>query len=737
MINPRDFKKQFKRLVLSPVSGMTWEDKLEFLRGYLRELEARKNPEDESTDLAPAIEVVPFEPGRRPIDEALGAGHGASENAAYLSTAPCAAPTDELWILYHLKDLYAYVAPFDRPVEVRMSIALLPHVPHVPHGQEKPNVVPGLDSILVPPQTVSGAAYPVPALEDASYGDFYKGVYAVAIAPEMLLPRAPGAPAEAGYDWSEMDASVRARTPDGKDPFTFANLFHQKVRVTLALHTDGEVASRDHIDVELYDTGRFGSLYGRLLDGLVAADTAAQARALGLPDLHVGYHPWFPVLTIGTDKAMLYLHAIHQDLGEQRRNLPDPSWLVRVGLYLELLTCIGIFEAVKEMHPDLLSPEEREAFETSPSFAEIRERIDVGAWQKVWAMREIVPGDSGLLAAGPVSFTNLLRKQKATLAFLHAHHEDLKNAIELAGPNLDNGQETWHRVFRDAERAVLKNSLAAFPELGWLDKKQRDFVMWHQQGLFGTYALPEVVTGAFGDQDGLFPSACRQYRKSMNEVAVWARERGLMDHTGDECIPRTASLLEAYMRGDGALIDALQRRDGYGGGLDAGEPLLVRPEPKTHEVAAVLRRVPVLRPLTDREVERLAQRARRVEYGPHDRIVIQGERGSSLFVVDTGSVEVLVRQPDGQDIAVATLESGAVFGEAALLTGVERTATVRASGESTLYEISKQALSPIIESRPQLVVELSRLMASREMERRAQLQEGEGLASRIRRFFLG
>lgn len=736
MNNPRDFKKQFKRLVLSPVAGMTWEDKLEFLRAYLRDLESRKNPEDESTDLSPTIDLVPFEPGRRPIDEALGAGHGASEHAAFLSTiSPRTGPTDELWILFHVKDLYAYAAPFNRPIEVRMSVALLPHA----EGQGKPCLVPGLDSILVPPQTVSGAAYPVPALEDCSWNEFYKGVYAVTFRPEMLLPRPKGAPAEAGYDWSEMDPVVRAGTPDGSDPFTLANLFHQKARITLALHTDGLVASTDHIDVAFYDTGRFGSLYGRLLDQLVTSDTHAQARALGLSDLHVGYHPWFPVLTIGTDKAMLYLHAIHQDLGEQRRNLPDPAWLVRVGLYLELLTCIGIFEAVKAEHPNLLSPEERKAFEKSPAFAEVRKRIDVEAWRDVWAMREITPKTSDLLAAGPVSFTNLLRKQKATLAFLHAHHEDLKNAIELAGPNLDNAQETWHRVFRDAERAVLKNSLAAFPELGWLDKKQRDFVMWHQRGMFGTYALPESWTGAFGDQDGLFPSACRQYRKSMNEVAAWARERGLMDHTGDECIPRTASLLEAYMRGDGALIDALQRRDGYGGGLDAGEPLLVRPEPRVEEVAAVLRRVPVLRPLTDREVLRLAQRARRVEYGPHDRIVIQGERGSSLFIVDTGSVEVLVRQPDGHDIAVASLEPGAVFGEAALLTGVERTATVRSSCESTLYEISKQALQPIIESRPQLVVELSRLMASRELELRAQKQEaeGEGFAAKVRRFFLG
>lgn len=736
MNSPRDFKKQLKRVLLSPVTGMTWDDKLAAARVYMRELEARNNPEMESMDLTPEIEIVPFEAGRRPVDEAMGQGLGVSEHASFLSTNPAALAGDELWLLYHIKNIYAYVELFNRPIEARMGITFLPHC----EEEGEPYEVPALASIPVPLRKVSAAAYPIAALEEASLSNFYETTYVATLNPDVLLPlhKRPNA-AVAGYHWKDLPLELRARTPDGDDPFTFANLFHQRIRVSLSLVSEGTTVSYDHIDVEVYDAGRFGSLYARLLDQLVAEDTAAQIRTLGIHDLHAGYHPWFPVLTIGMDKAMLYLHAIRQDLSQQRRNLPDPVWLVRVGLYLEMLTCLGVFEAVKDEYPNLLTPAERRAFETSPAFAKVREKLDVEAWKKVWALRKIVPRGTDLLSTGPVSFSNLMRKQKATLAFLHAHHEDLKNAIELAGPNLDNAQETWHRVFRDAERAVLRNSLAAFPELGWLDNKQREFAMWHQRGQFGSYALPEFFTGAFGDQDGLFPSACRQYRKSMNEVAEWARDKSLMDHTGNECIPRTASLLEAHMRGDKALIDALQRRDGYGSGLEADDPASVQAEPQVADIVAILRRVPVFKPLTNREVDKLAHRARRVIYGPHDRIVIQGDRGASLFVVDTGFVEVLVRQPDGHDIAVATLEPGAVFGEAALLTGVERTATVRSMGESVLYEISKQALQPIIESRPQLVVELSLLMASRKAALRDQQHEAEnqGLASRIRRFFLG
>lgn len=387
-----------------------------------------------------------------------------------------------------------------------------------------------------------------------------------------------------------------------------------------------------------------------------------------------------------------------------------------MGLYLELLTCIGIFEAVKSDYPDLLSPSERHAFETDERFAEVRRRIDVGAWRRVWQLREVSPPGNALLSAGPVSLTNMLRKEKATLAFLHAHHEDLKHAIELAGPNLHNAQETWHRVFRDAERAVLSKNAVAFPELRYLEPPLPQFVLWHQAGdlrLFGRFGLPAPVTSLFGDQDAILPSACRQYRQSMNEVAAWARTRRLMDFTGDECIPTSASLLEAYMAGDHDRLAALQRRDGYAPTLELAERLPDEPIASVEEIAALLGKTRVLKPLMDRELTRLAERAKRVTFGPHDRVVVEGQPGSSLFVVASGTVEVLVRS-GGQDLAVGTLDSGAVFGEAALLTGVSRTATVRALGHVVLYEIDKEALEPILAQRPQLVVDLSLLMASRQ-----------------------
>jgi hypothetical protein len=708
-LTPLEFRQRLKELLLAPVLGHGWDDKLRAARGYLGELEGRAQPIDISTVSYPDIAVVPFAAGKRPLDEALVPGSGASEHVGMLDTR-AGGEGDQLLLLYRLTSLdvpfaVAKLAGGEPALDVVMSAWFVPDA-----GEPVP--VPGLQRREVPLQRVA-LSYPAVELEAASLREFPSARYVAALSPG--------------------DA---ARGPGGADMFSFEHAFGQRVRVELALRDQGEAIASAATEVEIFDVGRFGSLYERLLDRLVTADTAQQAARLGIPELHHEFHPWFPVLAIGMDKANLYLWAIRQDLEQNRKHLPDPAWLLRVGLYLELLTCIGIFEAVREEYPELLSASERRAFEHDARFAEVRRRIDVAAWRRVWALREIAPRGT-FLSAGPVSLTNMLRKEKATLAFLHAHHEDLKHAIELAGPNLHNAQETWHRVFRDAERAVLGKNAVAFPELRYLDPPLPQFVLWHQAGdlpLFGRLGLPTGVTSLFGDQDAILPSACRQYRQSMNEVAAWARARGLMDFTGDECVPASASLLEAYMGGAHDRLAALQRRDGYAPTLELSERLPDSAVASVEEIAALLGKAQVLRPLMDRELARLARAAQRATFGPHDRIVVEGQPGSSLFVVASGTAEVLVRR-DGRDVPVGTLESGAVFGEAALLTGVPRTATVRSVDDVVLYEIDKGALEPILAQRPQLIVDLSLLMASRQAAGKPAPDAAPSLAARIKSFF--
>ena len=507
----------------------------------------------------------------------------------------------------------------------------------------------------------------------------------------------------------------------------FAQAFMRKARVDVRAVRDGSTLAADTAWLDVCDVRNLGSLYQRLLDRLVAPDAARQAAAAGVADPGAAYHPWYPVLKIGGDKAALYTTALVADIVDKEYHLTDPAWLLRVGVYLELLTCIGIFEAVRDDVGDLLDPAERAAFEKSDVFAEIRTRIDPHAWRSVWALRRITFPGFGSPRLGPVSVLNLLRKREATLRFLHVHHDDLKHAIELAGPNRFNSQETWQRVFRDAERAVMRQTAEAFPELGYLPAPAREVVLWQRLG--------------FAGQQGVYPTACNQYRASMNSVADWAKARGLMDHAGPECVPREVSLLEAYTR-DRSRVTVLQRQDGLGPSLTVPQPA-VATEPTIDEIQRLLAEVPIFRMLSADDVRALAVGARPLLLGPTQRFVVEGADGTSLFLVGDGEVEVRLRNGDGTDWLVERMGRGEVVGEMALLTGESRSATVRSVDEAVVYEIGREQYEPLLLAHPEWLDELATVMEQRLVRRGARLaelrteQRPQPLLERIRRNFFG
>ena len=343
-----------------------------------------------------------------------------------------------------------------------------------------------------------------------------------------------------------------------------------------------------------------------------------------------------------------------------------------------------------------------------------------------------------------MSASNLLAKRNATLRFLHVHHDDLKHAIRLAGRNHDNAQETWQRVFRDAERAVLRNVAAAFPELESVADWMRDLILWHRKGRFElgrAIRLPAVMSSLLADQDGLFGAACVQYRESMNDVADWAKQRGLMDHTGLECVPRQVSLLEAHVN-QPARVELLQHCDGYGPDLEVGAELPDGYQRPAADIEALIAAVPIFTLLEHSERQALSRAARPLTLGPTERLIVQGQEGGSLFVLAEGEVEVVLRREDGSDRVVDTMGKGAVIGEMSLLTGARRNATVRALEGAVVYEIGSEQFGPILGDHPELVDALTELMAERLAERRERLDahdaewEPRAFARRIRKALL-
>jgi small-conductance mechanosensitive channel/CRP-like cAMP-binding protein len=129
----------------------------------------------------------------------------------------------------------------------------------------------------------------------------------------------------------------------------------------------------------------------------------------------------------------------------------------------------------------------------------------------------------------------------------------------------------------------------------------------------------------------------------------------------------------------------------------------------------LLRQQPLFKCLTDLELDSLLPRGRVVHFGRGEKLIQQGETGDSMFILVNGQASVLVER-NGSPKQVALLNSGDCFGEMSLLTGEKRSATIVAGMDCEVVEITKDVLATNLQANPDLVDQLSQLLAKRQME---------------------
>ena len=102
------------------------------------------------------------------------------------------------------------------------------------------------------------------------------------------------------------------------------------------------------------------------------------------------------------------------------------------------------------------------------------------------------------------------------------------------------------------------------------------------------------------------------------------------------------------------------------------------------------------------------------EFPPFQTIVKEGGPGDSMFVINSGAVEVRKKDPNtGIDFLLSTLGAGACFGEMALLTGKPRAATVVTTEPTSCGVLEKSAFEKLVLSNPRIGLALSRVLADR------------------------
>lgn len=115
----------------------------------------------------------------------------------------------------------------------------------------------------------------------------------------------------------------------------------------------------------------------------------------------------------------------------------------------------------------------------------------------------------------------------------------------------------------------------------------------------------------------------------------------------------------------------------------------------------ILARMPLFRPLNDRELLRVLQVTDVVTYRPGQFVMREGDRGEELFIVLSGNLKVVKGETE-----LATLSPGDHVGEMALVRSQPRSASVVSANEADLMVIRRTEFFEILRKEHQLAVKL-------------------------------
>ena len=129
----------------------------------------------------------------------------------------------------------------------------------------------------------------------------------------------------------------------------------------------------------------------------------------------------------------------------------------------------------------------------------------------------------------------------------------------------------------------------------------------------------------------------------------------------------------------------------------------------------LLRGVPLFADLDRRELNEVGSSLRERTFAAGDTVLSEGHAGVGFFVIVNGEATVTVRGEER-----TKLGAGDYFGEIALITGSERTATVTADSDLSCLALTSWEFRPLVEQNGTIAWKLLSALAKK-LPRREQL----------------
>jgi len=140
----------------------------------------------------------------------------------------------------------------------------------------------------------------------------------------------------------------------------------------------------------------------------------------------------------------------------------------------------------------------------------------------------------------------------------------------------------------------------------------------------------------------------------------------------------------------------------------AEAPAAVSPRAATPRISS-----PLFADFSEADLVAVIQGLELATYGPGDILILEGDPGTSLFVITSGVVRAFVKQADGRNKQVREMGEGSFFGEIAVLSGKPRTATVTAKTTVEALVLERKTLDNICKTHPSVRTTLQKFAAER------------------------
>ena len=130
-------------------------------------------------------------------------------------------------------------------------------------------------------------------------------------------------------------------------------------------------------------------------------------------------------------------------------------------------------------------------------------------------------------------------------------------------------------------------------------------------------------------------------------------------------------------------------------------------------ICEFLQACPVFSRLTPKTLSETADRMALEKFPAGAIVMRQGDPGDKFYVIRSGCVDILIDSGGGPKL-VATLGKGDFFGEAALLTGAPRNATVQAKDGLEVYSLGNDDFQAVIRASATFQEELRKALFARQ-----------------------